>query len=149
MTFTDHILQAKKWKSCRDSHELKGLQELVVAAEQWKAEKNELFRICEENNALISVDTCTELIGRIPLGLRLDEGGVLECQIRKVLRIERAIRSLDSDNYSVTLAPDPGRPVGGVSMCVTAAVTGLGPSSDTGASVLSGSSSGSGSGGVT
>ena len=106
VTFTDHILSANKWAICKESEELKSLRERVAAAEQWIVEKYELFRVHEEKGELISIEDCTELLSRIPAGIRLEEGVLLDAQVRKVLKIERAIRSLDSDGHCDSLVPD-------------------------------------------
>jgi hypothetical protein len=97
---------------------------------------------------LISIQDCTELLSRMPLGIRLEEGVLLDAQVRKVLKIERAIRSLDSDSRCDNVVPDhdrhSDRPLVDVSLAVNTNRSKLSAGGDSCFSINFGCSSSSG-----
>ena len=68
---------------------------IITAANKWNVERNELFSTSIEKNVLINVRTCSDLLDRLPLGVKLKEASLLSVQVKKVLRIEKTLRVLE------------------------------------------------------
>ena len=92
--FNYHIQLAEKLKINKKCCELVKLTNMVTEIKQWIERKNEIFSIYSYNGNLMDFAVAEELLVSYGWGMKIEEYVLLEQQLKKVTRIEKAIKNL-------------------------------------------------------
>ena len=91
----EHIRSSSSCKINPSCEELQSLKGMVLEADLWKTQRDELFEKAVRENVLLDNKECIDLLNSSPVGVRIEEWVHLDSLVKNVLRIEKVIRSLE------------------------------------------------------